>query len=200
MAFLRKKDSRDAGGDADPIALENYKVVYKGGHPDHPKAKSGEIRLVLTPDEFQLNPTVGSQRFWHQLHIPYQTVSDVQIVGRQVSTTEALLGGLDSRQLNQNNNIHIHYRGDSGVPIVLRLEMLSGITVQGQARKCLEFEDRLRNLGIRAKFLQSAAAAPEAAGAASIPEQIAKLASLRDQGILSETEFEAKKADLLERM
>lgn len=41
------------------------------------------------------------------------------------------------------------------------------------------------------------AAAP---AAPSIPDQIAQLAHLRDQGILSPDEFEAKKADLLNRM
>ena len=35
---------------------------------------------------------------------------------------------------------------------------------------------------------------------ASIPEQIAQLADLRDRGLLSSAEFEAKKADLLNRM
>ena len=34
----------------------------------------------------------------------------------------------------------------------------------------------------------------------SIPEQIQKLADLRDQGVLSEEEFSAKKQDLLDRM
>jgi uncharacterized membrane protein YdbT with pleckstrin-like domain len=34
----------------------------------------------------------------------------------------------------------------------------------------------------------------------SIPEQLEQLASLRDRGIISPTEFEAKKAQLLERM
>ena len=44
--------------------------------------------------------------------------------------------------------------------------------------------------------------AAQAAGssAASIPDQIAKLAQLRDQGVLTEDEFQAKKADLLGRM
>jgi hypothetical protein len=41
--------------------------------------------------------------------------------------------------------------------------------------------------------------APEPA-TVSIPEQISQLASLRDQGILSSEEFEAKKKDLLNRM
>ncbi len=44
--------------------------------------------------------------------------------------------------------------------------------------------------------------AAQAAGSAadSIPDQIARLAQLRDQGVLTEEEFQAKKADLLGRM
>lgn len=44
--------------------------------------------------------------------------------------------------------------------------------------------------------------AAQAAGSAadSIPDQIARLAQLRDQGVLTEDEFQAKKADLLGRM
>jgi hypothetical protein len=45
---------------------------------------------------------------------------------------------------------------------------------------------------------RSPGAAP--APAASIPQQISDLATLRDQGILSAEEFEAKKSELLSRM
>ena len=37
-------------------------------------------------------------------------------------------------------------------------------------------------------------------GGESIPDQIAKLSALRDQGVLTEVEFQTKKADLLGRM
>jgi hypothetical protein len=184
-------------------ALEVYKVVYKGGHPDLPKAKTGEIRLLLTPEAFQLHPTIGSQKFWNRLDIPYQDVIDLQIVARQVSTLEAVVGGLDSRQLNQDNNIHIAYVDGSGNQLTLRFEMLTGITVQGQAKKCRELEDRLRNLGIRDKFRGTPAPATATApppGNGDIADQIAKLANLRDQGILSDHEFETKKAQLLDRL
>jgi hypothetical protein len=46
--------------------------------------------------------------------------------------------------------------------------------------------------------VQSAASGPEAND--DIPAQITKLAKLRDQGILTEEEFAAKKADLLNRL
>jgi uncharacterized membrane protein YdbT with pleckstrin-like domain len=45
-----------------------------------------------------------------------------------------------------------------------------------------------------------ATASPDVKPEASIPEQLEQLASLRDRGIISSDEFEAKKAQLLERM
>jgi uncharacterized membrane protein YdbT with pleckstrin-like domain len=45
-----------------------------------------------------------------------------------------------------------------------------------------------------------AAVATAAPSTASVPEQIEQLARLRDQGMITEQEFEAKKAELLRRM
>jgi membrane protein YdbS with pleckstrin-like domain len=47
---------------------------------------------------------------------------------------------------------------------------------------------------------QSAAGGAGAGAQASIPEQIEQLQSLRDKGAITEEEFQAKKADLLDRM
>ena len=47
---------------------------------------------------------------------------------------------------------------------------------------------------------QSFAAPPAASAQGSVPRQIEELARLRDQGLLSAAEFEAKKAELLKRM
>ena len=51
----------------------------------------------------------------------------------------------------------------------------------------------------RAGWSQTPAATPAAPGP-SIPEQLEQLAGLRDRGVISAAEFEAKKAQLLERM
>jgi Short C-terminal domain len=195
LAIFGKKDKSDDG--AGEQALETYKVVYRGGLPHLPKAKTGEIRMVLTPAAFELNATIGSKSFWEQLVIPYDQVTDVKIVARQESGFERLLGGPNARNLNDENNIHVEYL-DGDQPMTLRLEMLTGITVQGQAKKCREFDDRLRSLGIRARFRQYQG--PGAAGTVDIPGQLAKLGELRDQGILTDAEFAAKKAELLQRM
>lgn len=183
----------------EPTALETYQVVYRGGHPDLPKPKAGGIRLLVTPKEFVFEPTTGSRKFWPRLSVPYERVSDVSIVARQVSTFEGIAGGLNSRQLNQDNNIHLAYTEPDGTGRLLRFEMLTGVTVMGQARKCTEFEDRLRNLGIRDQFATAdSGASPEPSS--DIPGQIAQLAKLRDQGVLTQDEFDVKKKDLLDRL
>jgi hypothetical protein len=46
----------------------------------------------------------------------------------------------------------------------------------------------------------AAAPAPAAPAAPGVPEQIEQLARLRDQGHITPEEFEAKKAELLDRM
>jgi len=184
----------------DPVALETYKLAYKGGHPDLPKAKIGEVRLLITPESFVFNPTLGSKKFWNAMTLPYSEVSGVEIVARQVSTGEAMLGGMNSRQLNQDNNMHFSYVNGSGNPMMLRFEMISGVTVMGQAKKCREFEDRLRSLGITNKFKRAESAVVSTPAPDDIPAQIAKLAGLRDQGILSEDEFTTKKRELLSRL
>ena len=193
MAFGKNKGNG-------PAPLESYDVTYKGGLPNLPKAKIGKIVWEIWADHFQFNPTTATKKFWDPLTIPYETVSDLSVVGRQVSTFEALAGGLNSKQLNQDNNINIAYDSPAG-PAVLRLEMLSGVTVMGQAKKCLEMQDRLRAHQITAKFGARATSSGSLAGpSADIPAQIQALAQLHAQGILSVEEFESKKSELLSRM
>jgi hypothetical protein len=113
-----------------------------------------------------------------------------------------LLGGLNSRQLNQKNNVEITYL-EGGRELVVRFEMISGVSVMGQARKCRELMDRIRNIGARDQFIKASTPAPMITTTApplDIPDQIAKLAALRDSGVLSEEEFAAKKSELLKRL
>jgi hypothetical protein len=44
------------------------------------------------------------------------------------------------------------------------------------------------------------AATPPTGEAASVPDQLERLAQLRDKGIITQAEFEAKKAELLGRL
>lgn len=181
--------------------IDTYGVIYLGGHPDYLNKKAGKIEFNVFDNRFELLPTIGTKSWFNGLEIRYENVLDFQITQRQVSTFEGIFGGLDSRQLNQANNIHITYASLSDDEIVLRLEMLSGFTVMGQASKCRQLEDRLNTNGIKKRFrAKETQVAPTSSGNDDITTIIMKLASLRDQGILSQDEFEMKKTDLLSRL
>lgn len=131
--------------------LASYTVVYRGGLPGLPKAKHGGITLTVYEDRFALTAKLGA-RFWTDMVIPFSSVTNVSIEDRNVSTFEVIAGGLNSRQLNQRNNIHITYTNDDGLELVLRLEMLTGVTVPAQARRCAELQDLLRVNNIPGQF------------------------------------------------
>ena len=176
----------------------NYSVVYRGGHPDYPKEKNAAIDFFTCADRFEFHSTLSSKSWFNGIIIPFEKIKDLEIVQRQVGSLEGILGGLDSRQLNQANNIHIKY-DLNGQEILLRVEMLSGITVMGQAKKCLEFQDRLKINNIRNKFLKVQS---ENKGMIEndIPTQLEKIKSLLDKGILTQEEFNNKKTELLSKM
>lgn len=71
--------------------------------------------------------------------------------------------------------------------------MLSGVSVMGQAKKCKELEDRLRNSGVYEKF----SASRENSGSVDISEELTKLAELHNQGAISQVEFKRAKSKLL---
>jgi hypothetical protein len=192
---LRRRTS-DEPTDAVAVPIAEYKVVYRGGLADLPKAKAGGIAFHVWEDRFALEPATGSTRYWTSLQIPFAAISDLQIVRRQVGAGEALLSSSSNqRNLEQPNNIHIHYTDAAGQPIVLRLEMLTGLTVTGQAKKAAEFNDLLQARGIRSQF-QREAPVDRPAGV-SIADELSKLSQLLQQGILSPEEFAAAKARLL---
>jgi len=194
MAFGRKHETAGPMATEPAKPLESYDVVYKGGLRDLPKSKSGKIKMDLYPDRVELLSTIGSKQFWPELEIPFGTISSLEIVERTLNTFEGLAGGLNSRQLNQKNNIHITYAGAEGETL-LRLEMLSGVTVMGQAKKCNELEDRLRSFRVREQF--ATIAVPASASAGGLSEELSKLAGLKADGFLTEDEFISAKARLL---
>jgi hypothetical protein len=200
-------DAEDEVEDVGPNkALYRYTVNYRGGHPDFPKSSVAGFRFELHTDRFEIRPKARTGRGL-RLAIPYAQTKDLAIVDRLVSTTGAILGGLNSRQLNQKNNIEITYMEGSH-EVVVRFEMITGVSVMVQAKRCRELLDHVRNIGARDLFIKPGAQqvqvvegpAPTPASVPDIPEQIAKLAALRDAGALSEEEFAAKKTDLLGRL
>lgn len=182
--------------DSTPAPLAEYKVVYKGGLAELPKSKVAGIELRIWPDRFELLPTAAARKFWQPLTIPFAAVADVQVATRQVGTGQALLAGANARNLVQDNNLHFHYVDQVGQSIVLRVEMLTGVTVQGQAKKAAEFNDLLQAHGIRRLF-GGASNVATAVSTGSLADEIAKLQQLLQVGALSPAEFEQAKARLL---
>ena len=133
--------------------------------------------------------------------IPYSDIKEINIENRNISTAEFLLGAGNDPNQQQENNICITFDRED-VELILRVEMLTGITIYNQAAKCKEFMDVLRQNKILGKFKKAENVA-EAAPAKAEPdamEQLKKLAELKDAGILTEEEFNAKKAELLARI
>jgi hypothetical protein len=196
---VRRKNKGESTASAEE-PWRTYKTSYRGGLAHLPKAKVGEVRLEVYPDRFEFQPTIGSKKFWTHLVMPYETITDLKIVDRTVSTVEGLLGGLNSRQLNQKNIILIAYADGQQ----LRMEMITGVTVMGQAKVCLEFEDLLRTQRIYDRFASAQPPPPPPpppGAAANAPSELAlrirELGELRDQGLLTDEEFYAQKAKLL---
>ena len=198
MPFGRKPEADKSSSGI----IASYGVTYKGGLRALPKAKVGKITLDILEDRFRLTAgNISSRKFWTDMDILYQSISAVEITDRTVSTFEGIAGGLNSRQLNQKNNIHFSFLGPDGLT-VLRVEMLTGVTVMGQAKKCQEFEDRLQTHQLRERFDAATPGFPltqetrQAAGP-SKADELAKPASLRQQGILTDEEFQSQKDKLL---
>ena len=180
-------------------AIIRYEVIYLGGLPEYPKAKHGSaIGLNVMSDEFVFTKTGTSKDWFSEYRIPYSRISNLTIEKRTISNTEMLLGGGNDPNQQQENNICIAFEAEDGTELMLRVEMLTGVTIYGQATKCREFMDVLRQNNILKMFKQkdtnTAPAQPD------VLAQIEKLAGLNAAGILSEEEFSQKKAELLQKL
>lgn len=192
-----KKNNEELKAAKAPIegAIIRYAVTYIGGLPTLPKKRTGEIGFNIMPDSFYLKPTKTSEDFFDDMVIPYDSICDFQIVKRTVSLTEGLMSN-NSQSLATDNNIEISYTDNEGNELTLRLEMLTGFSVDGQAVKCKEMLDLLRQHKIL-KRLQNKQNDSHGAIQDDIPTLIKKLNELKNDGLLSEEEFQQKKSALL---
>ena len=158
------------------------------------------IIMDVMPDRFSFLPKELSKPWFPGFELPYDRILSLELVEHMISTTESLLGsGSDNSDLRQKNVMEITYVDESGDEYVLRNEMLTGITIMGQARVCSEMMDFLRANKILKLFRGKQAA--EAPAPQNDPmEQLAKLSKLKEAGILTEEEFNQKKADLLAKL
>ena len=148
---------------------------------------------------FSFRYTYGTKDWFPNMDIPYESITDIRIEKRTISTAEVFLGGGNDANQEQENNIVIEYTDENNKKRTLRTEMLTGVTIFNQAAKCREFMDLLRTNDIL-EIIEAKKNNGKNSGGPDVLEQIQKLASLKDAGILSEEEFNQKKADLLAKL
>ena len=114
-------------------AIIRYAVTYNGGLAKYPKSKSGEIGLNILEDCFYLKPTMTTIEWFEEMAIPYKKIRKVEIVERTISNTEWLLSSSrsDMKAMEQKNNIEISYLDGEDKNQLIRLEMLTGVSIYG---------------------------------------------------------------------
>lgn len=199
-SYAEKKEQNRLAKLPQEGGLQRYEVTYKGGHPLYPMSKEINkypyIIMDIMPDRFSFLPKDLSKPWFPGFELPYSQVLGIEIVERTISTTESFLGsGSDNSDLRQKNVMEITYVDEDGDEYVMRNEMLTGLTVMGQARVCSEMMDLLRCNKILKLFRgnkeHSSVAQPD------ITEQLVKYKALLDSGVITQEEFEIKKKHLL---
>lgn len=186
-------------------SLIRYQVIYLGGFPKKPQKKSDSTSLGFNvmEDSFIFKPELLAKEQWfgeENLVVPYDKIIKFEIVKRQVSMAEAMMSSNGNTQsLEQPNNIQITYINENNDEVMLRVEMLTGTSVYGQAQKCRELMDLLREKKILGKFKGEEKSEAQTGGD-DVLTQIEKLASLKDKGLITEEEFNQKKSALLEKL
>lgn len=182
-------------------SIIRYEVIYIGGLPEYPKAKHGNaIGINIMPDKFSFTKTGTSKDWFQNFDISYDAISDIHIEKRTISNAEILLGAGNDANQQQENNICITFTSDEGKELMLRVEMLTGGTIYGQAAKCREFMDILRQNDIFKQIQKRTNEANNGGGGVDVLAQVEKLAAMKDAGIITEEEFNQKKASLLEKL
>lgn len=204
-SYAESKAENDAAKAPMEGAITRYQVIYVGGFPKKPKKKSDSLSLGFNvmEDSFIFKPENLAKKEWfgeENFIIPYDKVTKLEIVKRQVSMTEAMMSSNgETKSLEQMNNINISYLDGEGTEQMVRIEMLTGFNIYKQAEKCQELMDLLREKKILNKFRGE-----EKEGIKHSDDdvfaQIEKLASLKEKGLISEEEFNQKKTILLEKL
>lgn len=178
-------------------AIARYEFTYKSGLDDIPKARSGAWGMNIMPDMFSFRVTITTRDWLYDLDIPYDSISDIRIEKRTISNAEMWLGAGNDANQQQENVVVLEYLDKDERKSTLRVEMLTGTSIFGQAAKCKELMDLLRRENILERIKK-----PEGANVvANDPiAQIEKLHKLKEAGVLSEEEFAKKKTELLAKL
>lgn len=160
-------------------AIIRYEFTYVGGLDDIPKAKSGAWGMNVMPDRFAFRTTITTKDWLYNLDIPYDDITDIRIEKRTISNAEMWLGAGNDANQQQKNIVVIEYNDANGRKATLRVEMLTGFSIYGQAAKCKELWDFLRKEEILDKCKKSEQKSQNGGSGDDVIVQIEKLVKLR---------------------
>jgi hypothetical protein len=160
------------------------KTDYLGGWSEHPKAHKGQ-NLFINSEGLRLKV------FATTLLIPWDQVQGIEVegpeqAGKRVSAGRVAMIGIFALAAKK-----------SVKSAVLTVTLNPGEQAVFQTHSWMALDLKAKLAPVLSHFRQpSSPEAPLASGA----DEIRKLAELRDAGVLTEEEFQAKKSDLLARM
>lgn len=168
-------------------AIGQWKVIYMGGIPGY-YGYLGKTWLTLFRDGFQLmSDKLGTHSF------SYSDVISWEIVKERSSYATA-----NANAFFKPRHIRIEYVDANRQRNTLLLEMIQSILLPQNARYCRDMMLLMQQWKI---FEQFRSAAPDSNSAnASILSLLENLGELHKAGVLSDKEFEEKKAELMARL
>ncbi|HUY56621.1 MAG TPA: SHOCT domain-containing protein [Candidatus Acidoferrales bacterium] len=163
--------------------------AYLGGYPAHPKAH-GSVKGKNGNSLHLSSVGLVYKRFGTLFTIPWDEVLGIEVEGPEKAERHMSLG-LGALSLLKSHK-------SAAITVLLK----SGDEAVFQSHTWLAYDLRARLGPITSQLrkLHTAEVLPTSPPTVSVADEIRKLAELRDSGIVTEAEFEAKKADLLGRM
>lgn len=167
--------------------LRTYRVNYIAGLPQFPKIIH-KISMSIYPYGF-----LFSGKRFSDLWIPYNTVTKFKLSTGFGSPWVNVLQDAVNEKI-----IVIEYLTPDQKKLLLKFEMyITNCSTRANYRACKELVAFMKANGIFDQFVSSEA---EESPSADIPAMIEKLAELHRKGILTDAEFQSKKAELLKRL
>lgn len=159
---------------------------YLGGYPAHPKSHGTHGK---TGNSLKLSSEgLVYKGFSTIFKIPWEEVAAIEVEGPEKATRHMSLG-LGALAL---------LKAHKSAAVTVQLKSGDEAVFQSHTWLALDLKAKLAPITSQLRKLQSATAA--GGSPVSAADELRKLAELRDSGIVTEAEFESKKADLLARM
>ncbi len=177
--------------DARGARLTALPVEYMGGYGDSRKAK-GILTFYEKQTEFS---AVMSTKFT----IPNTQIKDVAIEGkdevnRRVTVTRLLAVGIFAfalKKKSKDQESYITLELTDGQEVILFVDNKAPMALRAKLAKVIS--------AVKQASTSSQANAPQQQTQSNIADELTKLASLKNQGLLTQAEFDSEKAKLLNR-